>query len=59
MDSEILAINGMILSRSGLPTGFVGDYSISGSLIMFNPILALQIVDGDMLVISYHYEVTV
>lgn len=59
MDSDILSFNGQVLSRTGTPAGFVGDYSISGSLITFNPSFSLQIEDGDILVVSYHYEVTI
>lgn len=57
LDSELLFINGISLSKTGVPLSFVGDYSISGSTITFNTELASQLVDGDIFVIQYRYEV--
>ena len=57
LDSEIIAIGGQMLAKTGVPSGFVGDYTISGSTLTFNPELASQIEAGETLVIHYRYEV--
>lgn len=56
LDTELIFLNGLSLSKSGVPNGFIGDYSISGSTITFNTELASQIEAGDMLVVKYSYE---
>src|ERR1035437_1213725 len=33
LDSELVLLNGISLSKDGLPPGYTGDYSISGSVI--------------------------
>ena len=58
LDSEIVAINGAVCSKSGIPTGFVGDYSITGQVITLNPLWAPQIIAGDIVVVSYEFEVS-
>lgn len=57
LDSEIVILNGLSLSKSGIPLGFVGDYSLAGSTLTLNPDLATQVVAGDILVVVYRYEV--
>ena len=57
LDSELVFLNGLSLSKSGVPVGFVGDYSVSGSSIVLDAELSSQVIDGDMLVIQYRYEV--
>lgn len=57
LDSEIISIGGQVLAKTGVPFGFVGDYTISGSTLTFNPELASQIEAGETLVIHYRYEV--
>lgn len=58
LDSEMVHLNGLMLSKTGVPAGFVGDYSLSGSIITFNPELKNQIVAGDILTIVYQKEVS-
>ena len=59
LDSEIITLNGLGLSRDGLPElTDTADYSISGSIITLGGQLALQIQDGDRLTVVYQYEVT-
>lgn len=58
-DSDVYTMNGVNLSKSGYPIGFIGDLTLSGSLITFNPDLSNQIVAGDILVVTYQYEVPV
>lgn len=57
LDTELLFLNGISLSKSGVPSGFIGDYTLSGSTLTFNTELSSQIVAGDMLVVSYRYGV--
>lgn len=57
LDTETLFLNGAGLAKTGIPIGFVGDYTISGSVITFNSELATQILDGDQLAVCYRYEV--
>lgn len=57
IDSEMISLNGMSMSKSGLPIGFVGDYSISGRVITINPELANQILDGSIVVAAYEYAI--
>jgi len=59
IDSELLIINTCVMAKTGIPTGFVGDYSLpaGSSTITLNSQLAMQIVDGDLAVIVYEYEV--
>lgn len=56
-DSEIVAVNGQIWSKTGIPAGFVGDYSISERILTINPEQAINIVAGDVLVVTYEFEV--
>ena len=56
LDGELLFLNGLSLSKSGVPVGFVGDYSLAGSTVTFNTELSSQIVAGDILVAMYRYE---
>jgi hypothetical protein len=55
LDTELLFLNGMSLAKSGIPIGYVGDYSLSGSTITFNTELSSQILAGDVLVVQYRY----
>lgn len=57
LDSEVLFLNGMGLSKTGTPAGFVGDYSISGSTITLNSDFYSLIDAGDLLVVKYSYGV--
>ena len=56
-DSEMYALNGSSLSKSGYPLGFVGDLTLSGAIITFNPELSNQIKAGDVFVAWYQYNV--
>jgi hypothetical protein len=58
LDSEVPALNGLFLAKSGVPVGFSGDYSISGSQITLVPELASLVESGDIFIISYEFEVT-
>lgn len=55
LDTEIPALNGLLLAKTAVPIGFTGDYSLSGSTLNFNVELSSQIVDGDVLVVVYRY----
>ena len=55
LDTELLSLNGLSLSKTGVPISFVGDYSVAGSTITFNVELASQILDDDLLVVTYRH----
>jgi hypothetical protein len=57
VDSEMVSVNGQVWSKTGIPEGFVGDYSISEKTISINPDQAINIVAGDVFVVSYEFEV--
>jgi len=57
MDAELVFFNGLSLAKSGVPLGFSGDYSISGSTLTLASSLAPQVVAGDLLVVVYRYQV--
>jgi len=57
IDTEILTLNGLVLSRDNQPSGTTGDYVIVGSVITLTSQLASQIIDGDRLCAIYDYEV--
>jgi hypothetical protein len=57
LDSEIISYNGSNWSKTGIPMGFTGDYSLSERTITINPDNATQIIDGDVLVVTYEFEV--
>ncbi len=57
LDSEMVFLNGQAMSKSGIPYGFVGDYSIDGRRITFNPAWHPQILAGDVIVVEYEFEV--
>lgn len=59
IDGELVFLNGVSLSRSGLPNiTDTADYTISSSVITLETDLALQIVDDDKLTVVYDFEVT-
>lgn len=55
LDTELISLNGLSLSKTGVPVGFSGDYSLSGSTLNFNVELSSQIEAGDILVVTYRY----
>lgn len=57
LDTEQPVLNGMTLSKNGIPMGFVGDYYMDGSRVQFTAERALNIVAGDQLVVIYQFEV--
>lgn len=57
LDSEMVALNGTILSKSGIPLGFNGDYTVDGNVINLSTAWQPLIVDGDMVVVNYEFEV--
>jgi len=57
LDSESVSLNGINLSKTGLPVGFVGDFSLSGSVITINTELAATVEVGDILIVMYDFEV--
>jgi hypothetical protein len=57
LDSEVISIEGVFMSKTGLPVGFVGDYSINGATITINPELTSNIEGGEIMVVVYQYEV--
>jgi hypothetical protein len=57
LDSEVVFLQGMGLSKSGIPLSFVGDYSISGSTLTLNVQLAGLVEAGDLLIVKYTYGV--
>jgi hypothetical protein len=57
LDSEVVSLAGVMLSKSGIPLSFVGDYSISGSTLTLNSQLAGLVEDGDLLIVKYTYGV--
>jgi hypothetical protein len=59
LDSEILALNGTVLSKNGIPLGFVGDYAIDGNVITLNDAWIPLVAEGDMLVVNYEFEVLI
>ncbi len=57
LDTEMVAVNGQVWSKTGVPTDFVGDYSLTGNTITFNPEQVVNIAAGDVVVITYDFEV--
>jgi hypothetical protein len=57
LDSELVYQNGLLLSRDDEPAGVSGDYTISGSIIIFTPARVLEIEAGDRLTVVYQFEV--
>lgn len=57
IDSEIVALNGMVQSRDNSPAGVSGDYTIVGKVITLTTELALNIVAGDRFTVTYRFEV--
>ena len=57
IDSETVSLNGQVWSKSGIPEGFVGDYSLSGKTLTFNPEQSTLMVAGDIFVVTYEFEV--
>jgi hypothetical protein len=56
LDSEIVFLNGSALAKTGVPLGFSGKYTLSGSTLTLSSELASQIVAGDILIVVYRYE---
>ena len=57
LDTENTVLNGMSLAKNGIPLGFVGDYYMSGSKVMFTSERILNVFNGDLCVVIYQYEV--
>jgi len=57
VDSELVFLNGQLLSKTGVPLGFVGDYTLTNRTFAFNPEVYARIVAGDVLVVTYWYGV--
>jgi hypothetical protein len=57
IDSEQVFLSGAALSKTDIPSGYEGEYSISGSTITLSNTIALNVQDGDGLIVTYAYEV--
>jgi len=57
LDSELLVLNGLTLSRDEEPLGVLGDYTLAGKIITLTSALALNVIEGDRLTVVYRYEV--
>ena len=56
-DSEQVFLNGVSLSKTDVDSEFTGDYSIDGKVITLHLDVSREIVDGDIITVSYQYEV--
>lgn len=56
LDSELVFLNGISLSKDDLPPGYIGDYKISGSLITLDPAVSVAILSTDVIEIVYQSE---
>jgi hypothetical protein len=56
-DSEQVYLNGMALSKTGVTQDFIGDYTLDGAVITLHPDVAFEVGEGDILTVSYQYEV--
>lgn len=56
LDSEHIYLNGISLMKSGIPPGFVGDYTINGNIITFGNSVALSFLTTDQIAILYQYK---
>lgn len=54
-DSEVVALNGVVLARTGTSADFVGDYSLDGKVITLAQDVYDLVVSGDVLNVSYQY----
>ena len=59
LDSEWISLNGQVLSKTGIPASFTGDYTLDLNVITLNPAWEPLIKAGDIVVISYEFEVNV
>lgn len=57
LDSETVSLNGQVWSKTGIPEGFFGDYSLEERTITINPEQSINIAAGDVLVVTYEFEV--
>jgi hypothetical protein len=55
-DSEQVFLNGVALTKSGVDSDFVGDYTLDGKVITLIQDVANAIVAGDILSVSYQFE---
>ena len=52
-DSEIVSLNGQVLSKTGVPLGFIGDYTLINRTFNFHIDVSQRVETGDTLIISY------
>ena len=57
LDTELVFLNGVSQSRSGIPASFIGDYSLAGSTLTLSSEVASQVEAGDILIVHYRYGV--
>lgn len=57
VDSELVFLNGVALTKTQVDADFVGDYSLDGTVITLILDVSSGIVDGDIISVSYQYEV--
>lgn len=56
LDSEIAYFNGVVLTKNILETDTVKDYTMDGSTVVFSPEFKNQIIDDDVLTVTYQFE---
>jgi hypothetical protein len=57
LDSEQVFLNGVALTKTGVDIDFIGDYSVDSMVITLHPDVAREIAAGDILSVTYQYEV--
>ena len=57
LDTELLFINGISISKTGIPLNYSGSYTISGKVITLNTQLASIITSTDEMAVQYRYGV--
>ena len=53
LDSELVFLRGLSVPKDGIPGGFIGGYSLSGSTLTLDSALAASVVADDVLIVVY------
>lgn len=57
LDTDLVFLNGKLLHKDGVPAGFSGEYTVSGSTLTLVSTFAATILAGDKLAMTYSFEV--
>ena len=56
IDSESVNLNGVELTKDGIPLGFVGNYTLATRTITFSAAVRDTIQAGDVVIVRYWYQ---